>query len=150
MIRNLLRQKGAILALTALALPLLVCFTGLAVDLGNLYIHHSILQNSADAAALGGAKVGYTTTFNQSKADNEANALIKDNQRSKLSGSSLEYKNSKSDPKNTHYYVVTLTEKVPLYFLRYVGLKEQTISATANAKIHAGGNGGLFCRGNQV
>ena len=144
MIRNSLRQKGAILALTALALPMLVCFTGLAVDLGNLYIHHAILQNSADAAALGGAKVGYTTTFNQSNADNEAAALIKDNQRSKLSGHSFEYKNSKSDPKKTHYYVVTLTEKVPLYFLRYVGLKEQTISATANAKIHAGGNGGLF------
>jgi hypothetical protein len=140
MIRNTLRQKGAILVLTALALPMLICATGLAVDFGNIYIHHAALQNSADAAALGGAKVGYTTKFNKANADKEASALIKENQHSKLSGSSFEYKNSKSDPTHTHYYVVTLTEDVPLYFLRYIGLNDKTISATANAKIHADGN----------
>lgn len=136
MIRNSLRQKGAILILTALALPMMICFTGLAVDLGNLYVHHAVLQNSADAAALGGVYVqDYTKPFNKQLADKEANTLILKNQQSQISGSSLEYKNSKSDPKYTHYYVVTLTEKVPLYFLRYVGLKEKDISATANAKV---------------
>ena len=53
------QQKGAFIVLTALLLPTLVFLTGSVVDLGNIYIHHSYLQNSADAAALGGAKVGW-------------------------------------------------------------------------------------------
>ena len=49
-------QKGAILALTALLLPVLFGFLGLGYDVGMLYLHKARLQNAADAAALAGLK----------------------------------------------------------------------------------------------
>ena len=49
------QQKGAVLALSALLLPMIVVGTGFAVDLGNIYVQYSRLQNAADAAALAGA-----------------------------------------------------------------------------------------------
>jgi len=49
-------QKGAILALTALLLPVLFGFLGLGYDVGMSYLHKARLQNAADAAALAGLK----------------------------------------------------------------------------------------------
>ena len=49
------RQKGAVLVLSALAIPMLFATTGLAIDLGSAYLWHTSLQNAADAAALAGA-----------------------------------------------------------------------------------------------
>ena len=44
------RQRGAILAFTALLFPMIIVGVGLAVDLGNIYVQHARLQNAADAA----------------------------------------------------------------------------------------------------
>ena len=49
------RQKGAVLVLSALAIPMLFATTGLAIDLGSAYLWHTSQQNAADAAALAGA-----------------------------------------------------------------------------------------------
>lgn len=50
---NLLREeKGASLVLTALAMVVLFGFAALALDGGNLYFHHTRLQDIADACAL--------------------------------------------------------------------------------------------------
>ena len=57
MIRDMLRQKGAVLILTALAVPMLIAFSGLAIDFGNGFVQKSTLQNAADAAALTGGQV---------------------------------------------------------------------------------------------
>ncbi|SDG57167.1 Putative Flp pilus-assembly TadE/G-like [Selenomonas sp. WCT3] len=137
MIAKYRQQKGAILALTALIFPLLIAFTGIAIDFGNVYLHKSILQNSADAAALGGAKMRLNGKFDKGTADKKAKALIKDNQKYALSDDPyLAVKKSKSNPKKTQYYVVKLTEKVPMIFLRYFNFEFMEISAHANAKIY--------------
>lgn len=52
-------QRGALLVLFALLLPVFFACAGLAVDLGNMYSYKSNLQNAVDAAALAGAS-GYT------------------------------------------------------------------------------------------
>ena len=131
------QQKGAILALTALIFPLLIAFTGIAIDFGNVYLHKSILQNSADAAALGGAKMRNKGKFDKDTADKKAKALINDNQKYALSEDPyLAVKKSKSNPQKTQYYVVKLTEKVPMIFLRYFNFEFMEISAHANAKIY--------------
>ena len=39
-------QQGAILVLTAFLLPFIIAFTGLAVDLGNLYVQPSAEHDS--------------------------------------------------------------------------------------------------------
>lgn len=48
-------QRGAVAIVTALSLVVLVGFTGLALDLGRLYVNKTELQNAADACALAAA-----------------------------------------------------------------------------------------------
>ena len=50
------RQRGQVMLLFALFVPLLFLFAGLGIDLGWYYLNVSRLQNAADAAALAGAK----------------------------------------------------------------------------------------------
>lgn len=53
--RFLAERAGAAAAMSALLLPALIGFTGLAVDVGSWYAEKARLQTTADAAALGGA-----------------------------------------------------------------------------------------------
>lgn len=135
-------QKGAFLILVAFLLPLIMAMLGFVIDFGNVYWHKSVLQNCADASALGGAKIGDEgNKFNKSKADSMADKLLAQNKRYDSKKKSYQYLGSKSDPKNTHYYVVTLTEKVPMYFLKYFGYKEMEIEASCNVRLHKEGSG---------
>ena len=88
--RGFLRQRGSVLLLTGLLLPFVIGVTGLAVDVGNLYLTQSRLQNAADAAALAGAAdirddlIAHRTTVqgvkaNHSAADNVAGGYVDDN-----------------------------------------------------------------------
>ena len=45
------RQKGAVTVMAAVLLPVILAFTGIAVDIGRLYVEKAKLQNLADAAA---------------------------------------------------------------------------------------------------
>ncbi len=49
-------QRGQVMLLYALLVPVLMLFLGVAVDLGWYYLNVSRLQNAADAAALAGAQ----------------------------------------------------------------------------------------------
>ena len=55
-LQALCQERGGIFVLTAILLPLMFGFIGLAYDVGNLYMHKARLQNVADAAALAGAR----------------------------------------------------------------------------------------------
>ncbi len=137
-------QRGAFLILVAFLLPLIMAMLGFVIDFGNVYWHKSVLQNCADASALGGAKIGDEgNKFNKSKADSMADKLLAKNKRYDSKKKSYQYLGSKSDPKNTHYYVVTLTEKVPMFFLKYFGYKEMEIDASCIVKVHKDGGGSL-------
>ena len=48
------RQSGAVAVLVGIALLAMIGITGLALDLGKLYVVKSELQNSADACAIPG------------------------------------------------------------------------------------------------
>ena len=67
-VEKLKKQQGAIITLFALLLPVLLAFTGLAVDLGRLYMEQNRLQNIADAAVLAGLA--------ELKAQNKANGQL--------------------------------------------------------------------------
>ena len=56
-LRYVKQERGAIFVLTALLLPVLFGFMGLAYDVGNLYMHKARLQNVTDAAALAGGAI---------------------------------------------------------------------------------------------
>ena len=55
-LHTLRRERGAVFVLTALLLPALFGFLGVAYDVGNLYMHKARLQNVVDAAALAGGR----------------------------------------------------------------------------------------------
>ena len=48
------KEKGVILVVTALMLPVLLAFTGIAFDIGRLYLEKGRMQHMADAAVLAG------------------------------------------------------------------------------------------------
>lgn len=55
MLRRKNKQKGAVAVMMALLLPVLIGFTALAIDIGNLMVARAELQTAADAAALAAA-----------------------------------------------------------------------------------------------
>jgi len=129
-------QRGALLVLTALLLPVFFACAGVAVDLGSMYAHKSNLQNAVDAAALAGA-AGYiageetaeyhpganTMSDEYLKADlgkGYQNVIDKDFQAQTVSGKT--------------YYRVKVTQKSPVYFMTLLGLDSlMDVSADAVA-----------------
>lgn len=76
-------QRGIVIPLVAIAMLALLGMTGLALDMGHLYINKTRLQNAVDAAALSGAKrldetrgdqaaagAAVLTIYNANKANN--------------------------------------------------------------------------------
>lgn len=107
-------QQGAILVLTAFLLPFIIAFTGLAVDAGNAYVHHSKMQNSVDAAALA-AGYKYAEKQNETDTKNKVDEYMKLNQGDdSYTIESIVYK--KID--NNHEKItVTTSQVLPTYFL---------------------------------
>ncbi len=135
-------QRGAVIILFALLLPLLMCFAGLVIDFGNLYAHYSKLQHAADAAALAGGNAYVTSSGDLDYANDFAQGYVTTND-DKGSFKKPPYIAQKD---NNSYYVVILKERVPLYFLRYfpqIG-SDMEISAAACVsivKVDGGGSG---------
>lgn len=136
-------QKGVLLVFTALLLPVIFACAGLAVDLGNMYVHKSNLQNAVDAAALAGA-AGYIAGEETAEDHPGANTLsdeylkanlgreyqkliVKDFQAQTVSGKT--------------YYRVKVTQKSPVYFMTLLGLDPLTdVSADAVAQVGSAGS----------
>ena len=49
-------ERASVLVFTAILLPLILFFAGMAIDIGGGYLYKSSLQNAADAAALAGVQ----------------------------------------------------------------------------------------------
>ena len=65
---NYLKQeRGSILVLTVVLLPIMFAFLGFGYDFGNIYMHKARLQNVADAAALAGARAYLDSQANDNK-----------------------------------------------------------------------------------
>lgn len=140
------KQKGGVFVLTALALPFFLACVGVAIDVGNLYIHKSRLQNAADAAALAGgrefANQGETVAYHPN-ADTEAQSYTNLDMAT-LGGGALtdqRYKAQQVD-EDTILYGVRLTETVPLYFMRIFGMEDTPVVADAAVAIGLVGSSG--------
>lgn len=125
-IPNKWRQQGAILAFTALLLPMIIVGTGLAVDLGNIYVQYSRLQNATDAAALAGAHafVKYKekpVVGGHKNANEMAKQYIKGEFKNLGENEVINDYDDKSftasQQENAIYYKVKISKEVPLYFL---------------------------------
>ena len=143
----LCKERGAVFVLTAILLPVLLGFVGIAYDVGNLYMHKTKLQNVTDAAALAGGAVfkersdqktdeksGTRINFisnNHKLADDAATTFIDKNKIDLGSNIVIDELSALPGPKSTVpsdndnvtiekqniYYRVIASDTVPLYFL---------------------------------
>ena len=72
------RQQGAIVVVTAIALVALIGISGLALDMGHVFVNKTRLQNTVDAVALAAAKE-LDVTGSVAAADAVANAVFQAN-----------------------------------------------------------------------
>ena len=153
-------QKGAVLVFMALMLPIVVFFSGMAIDFGRAYLHKSQLQNAADAAALAGVSAaarsssahlvdtipsGFLTNGEANKlavAKNAANViLVKDTGEASANESNTKLRMTKegNNPKvdvDTYYYMVELTDEVKMVFAQLF-LPQSLIPNDWNMKVAA-------------
>jgi|GEM_PF-5003078 len=135
--RFLINQRGASLFLFALILPVILGFAALAVDIGNVYVHKSQLQNMTDASVLAAAKVYSEDSSTDVRAI--AQSYIDKNLQNNAGYNHPDFKTA-GDP-----YIIndgsstklrlTLVDTVPMYLIKVLGINNINISATATAKI---------------
>ena len=104
--------KGSIAVVVALMLTGLIGFVGLVVDMGNLYVVRTRMQNAVDAAVCAG---GLQLT-DQSKATTQANLAITNNNFTQASGQPT------FDPTDTKKISYSLTKNVSTNFMGAVGV----------------------------
>lgn len=117
-------QKGAVIVLFAVLLPLLMATTGLAIDIGSAYTQRSNLQNIADTAALAG---GHKLSKPNDAKEWAQYCIDQNSDGKKLT--------SKFDFPSDNQFAVTLTQQLELVFLNnFIDEKNLTISVSATAE----------------
>ena len=136
-------QKGVLLVFTALLLPVVFACAGLAVDLGNMYVHKSNLQNAVDSAALAGA-AGYIAGGETAEDHPGANIMSDEYLKANLGGEyqKLIVKDFQAQTvSGKTYYRVKVTQKSPVYFMTLLGLDSlMDVSADAVAQVGSAGS----------
>ena len=148
-------QRGQVILYTALALPVMLGFVGLAIDVGYLMHRRTDEQKAADAAALAGAEYMFSQAgtvdpdaYDPSETVRvaaEAEAIDYAN-RNGYAGSAhiTSYPSSPPltgehkcsvDPKCNRYIEVQLTNTKPTFFMRLFGINDATVQARAVAGI---------------
>jgi hypothetical protein len=167
-------ERGNVLVLTMLSMTMLLTFMAFAIDIGNLFYTQRQLQTLADAAAMAGAlevtacggtsssssctvmKTAATTALTE--GGGPAPTLFLQCAPASGTGLLLTINNGPcalgaNDPNhtNTNYVEAVVTEQIPAYFARFIGLKTLQASARAEAGIgtpSAGANGpGIYVGG---
>jgi Flp pilus assembly protein TadG len=122
-------DRGAVLVIVALLLPLIMGTAALVIDVGFWYLTQAQLQAAADAAALAGAQ---QLPSSPSSAQAYAQSLAAKN----VSGATVTpvtpYNGSSSEIK------VTVSEPGPIWFGSVIGISAPTITASAIAENTAG------------
>jgi Flp pilus assembly protein TadG len=147
------RERGSVLALTAISMLGLLLATGLAVDVSHFYTAKAELQNAADAAALAAASQINSTSggikcavaegtkvlnkYNFSSSVNIASADITFG--TNLNGSYVDQGSAVASPTNIRFVKVSIPPKpVGVTFASIVLGPTQNISATATAGLSVG------------
>lgn len=152
------REEGSLLIVSALSMTLLLACLGVAIDVGHFRFAQRRLQAAADAAALAGALemrecTGSSNCATMQTAAKDAvseNGLTVNTVLTQCSGTSgsgvtLTLNNpaceSTSDPNygRGNYVEAVVSEPVPTYFAKLIGLNSLTMTARAEASRGIGG-----------
>ncbi len=138
-----LKERGISLIFTAMTLVFIVPMVGLAIDAGILYTVKGKLQMAVDAASLAAARAlsrGNDDTTQQNNAKAEAEGYVLLNFPSGyfnvgtptfgVNNSGISIDESVANQRSVS---VTAYVTAPLYFLRWLGTNNTTVSATATA-----------------
>jgi hypothetical protein len=156
-------EAGQALAVTVVALVALIGFAGLGVDMGMLRYEKRLQQSAADAAAIAGANnipyggitVGAQNASAENKFTDSGGGQVTDCGSGAAIGTVCVQVNSKetsggpqSGPhaNDPNYVEVLVADVQPTYFMRILGIRQETVTARAVAT-NLGGGGCLYTLG---
>jgi len=127
-------QKGSVAVMVGVMLPVLVGFLGLALDVGNLVIVRTQMQNAVDAAVCAGSlQLSLPIPTGQAQATTEANAILTANNFLPANATVTFTQDAVKNPSNVPETNCTLTINVPTYFMKVLGISTVSLSAYAEA-----------------
>jgi hypothetical protein len=131
------RERGQVLLLSALLIPVLLGMAGMAVDAGSYASDRRQLQNAADAIALAAAQELPDGSDTQSLADEWAG-------RSDIDPSLIDLVITDAAGANPPSIQVTISRPHEFAFIRALGVTDKPVSARATAiKVSFGGGDGI-------
>ncbi|WP_449245280.1 pilus assembly protein TadG-related protein [Desulfobacca acetoxidans] len=133
-------EEGAIAVITALLLPVMIGFTGLAIDIGNLYVIKTRMQSAVDAAVCGGG----LKLPNQGLATTTANSFITNNGFDPNDATITYTQDTVNNPAGSPEINCSMTNQVPTFFLGLFGYPNVSITVSAKGILQTGGAGGPF------
>ena len=126
-------EKGAILAMSALVLVILLLATGMAVDLGMAYGTSSRLSKAVDAAALAGARVSGMSNAEIEQLIQQVAAANLGGSNSISNAASFDVTIDNGAGQDTRRVNVVGTTDSPTFFARVVGKNEIGVASGAEA-----------------
>ena len=127
-------QKGSVAAMVGVMLPVLAGFLGLALDVGNLVVVRTQMQNTVDAAVCAGCvKLSLPIPNGQTLATTEAKAIITANNFAPANATVTFTQDAVKNPANAPETNCTLTNSVPTYFIKVLGISTVNMTAYAEA-----------------
>lgn len=133
-------QKGAATVLVALTFAVLLGFAGLAIDIGNLCVVKTKMQNAVDAAVCGGGLALPNTAL----ATSQANSLIATNNFDPGTATITFTQDPVKNPLNHPEINCTLTNNVATYFMGLFGINTVSLTALAEGILIQQNPGGPF------
>ncbi|MHB8382367.1 MAG: vWA domain-containing protein [Candidatus Binataceae bacterium] len=121
-------ESGQVLAMFAVMIPVLICFTGLAVDLGRAYVTKTTLSKAVDAAALAAMN---NLNLGQDKALTIAQSTFNANYGPNPPAVSIAYT---TDSNNNMVVNVSASTTVNTIFLGLVSGTSQTLTVGDSAQ----------------
>jgi cytoskeletal protein CcmA (bactofilin family) len=133
-------EKGAAAVLTGIMFAALAGFVALSIDVGNLYLVKSNMQNAVDAAVCGGGLV----LPNHDLASSKAKALIESNGFDDEAATITFTQDAVSNPGNAPEINCILQINARTYFMGLFGFRTVPIKASAEGILIQSSPGGPF------
>jgi Flp pilus assembly protein TadG len=132
LVRRLRRERGQVLVIAALLLPVLLAMVGMAVDVGTYASDRRALQNAADAMALAGGQ-----ELPDSAAATSAALSLADDHGVNTGDVTVTITGGSTTPAIR----VTIARNHDFSFMQIVGIDSRSVGATAKANLYSMGAG---------
>jgi hypothetical protein len=129
---SLAAERGSVIVIVAVLLPVFLAGAAYAVDLGTLRVAREQAQMAADAGALAGAGDNLDGTVASATATTDANTFVQADDKNATATVTTPFN---SDPDAVK---VVVSKDVPLTFARFFGINDRSVSATAVASSDLG------------